>query len=129
MYESLREGCDGDGVAPQGILFESHNGHFFHVKMPGHRRVGNFFDSIRKHSQREQKQQKQSKSLHHQFMYWFYVDFGIRTTPCCFLPSIMIFNGCPKRTCRTYSVSSTAGIASSTSFWKVPDPVKVLMVK
>ncbi len=50
-------------------------------------------------------------------------------TPCCFLPSIMIFRGFSKRTWRTYSVSSTAGRASRMDCWKRPSPVKVLMVK
>ena len=45
---------------------------------------------------------------------------GKRTTPCCFTPSIMTVRGFSKRTWRTWAVSSTAGIASSTALLKSP---------
>ena len=53
----------------------------------------------------------------------FYPSAGNITTPSCFFPSIITFSGCWKRTCLTNSVSSTAGMASRISFWKIPSPL------
>ena len=65
VYKSLRERCDGNGVTPQGILLESHDGNLFHIEMPCHRRIGELFDIIGTGTQGEQEQQKKPDSLHH----------------------------------------------------------------
>ena len=59
----------------------------------------------------------------------FPCSFGRRIIPSCFIPSIMMRSGRSKRTWRTYCVSSTAGIASKSSFWYIPSFLYVLTVK
>ena len=51
------------------------------------------------------------------------------TTPSPFIPSISMRNGWLKRTCRTYCVSSMAGIASRISLRKRPSGMLVSIVK
>lgn len=57
----------------------------------------------------------------------FYLEKA--TTPSPFIPSINMRKGCSKRTCRTYCVSSTAGIASRISLRKRPSGMFVSIVK
>lgn len=57
----------------------------------------------------------------------FYLEKA--TTPSPFMPSISMRKGWLKRTCRTYCVSSTAGMASRISLRKRPSGMFVSIVK
>ena len=56
-------------------------------------------------------------------------SFPKTTTPSPFIPSISMRKGWLKRTCRTYCVSSMAGMASRISLWKRPSGMFVSIVK